>query len=229
MSLPVNVIAPVTKTDYVYQLIKNEIMDGKLAPGHRLRLGELASQYGFSEMPIREALRMLQRDGLVLFESHRGAMVVELSIKEIFDIIATRTYLEILAICEAAPYHDAQTLKRLDDLLTQMGTAHSGRKYGELNHAFHQALFGPCRNEFLKNEISDLWNRVWQRWSKSLFEFRPERRVEAGLEHAAIVEAIRGGSVDEVREAAWRHRERTLKSWQTIVQAFSESEGQEGG
>ena len=66
----------ITKTDWVYNRLRAEILGGSLKPDDRLRLTALARRFEISEMPVREALRMLQRDGLISFESHRGATVV---------------------------------------------------------------------------------------------------------------------------------------------------------
>lgn len=212
---------PTTKTEYVYDLIRNDILAAKLAPGHRLRLTELADMYQISEMPIREALRMLQREGFVVFESHRGATVVELSMHEVFDIIAIRTYLEILAISEAVPFHNERSLKALDELIAQMKDTRTSHRFSEANRGFHRALYAPCKNEFLKAEIDNLWDRVWQRWSRSIFELRPERKEAANREHEAIVAAVRSGSVSEVCAAANVHREHTLREWKEALETLS--------
>ncbi|MGE3149751.1 MAG: GntR family transcriptional regulator [Pseudorhodoplanes sp.] len=216
----VAIAAPSTKTDYVYRSIKAKILEGSLSPGARLRLSELAREFSISEMPVREALRMLQRDGLVFFESHRGATVAELSVRDVLDVIATRTHLEILAICEALPHYTPQSLTQLEDLLVQMRKS-SPQKFSELNHAFHQTLYGPCPNEFLKREIDELWERVWRRWARSLFDMRPERRQGAQKEHEDIVRAIRSGVLADVENAVRRHRQSTIEAWQSLLNVRS--------
>lgn len=212
---------PSTKTDYVYKLLKAEIVSGRLPPGQRLRLTELAGDYAISEMPIREALRMLQRDGLVAIESHRGATVAALSHQDLLDIIATRTHLEILAVAEAVPFHTPRTIAGLRDHLARMAEAAGGARFSERNRAFHLALYEPCRNGFLKAEIDQLWDRVWRRWSHSLFELRPERRQGASQEHEAIVAAIESGSREAVEAAVRRHREETLEGWARAVEMLA--------
>lgn len=217
------IAAPSTKTEYVYRSVKAQILEGKLSPGERLRLTELAKEFNISEMPVREALRMLQRDGLVFFENHRGATVAALSLQEVFEIIATRTFLEVLAICEAAPHHTDETLDELDGLLAQMKKATTARKYSELNHAFHQVLYEPCPNNFLKREIDDLWDRVWRRWARSLFDFRPDRREGAQNEHRAIVQALRSKSAAALEKAVRLHREHSLQAWQSVLEQAEKS------
>lgn len=208
---------PSTKTEFVYQTVRTEIFEGHLQPGQRLRLSELAARYQISEMPVREALRKLQHDGLVEFENHRGATVSDLGLGRITEIIATRTYLEVYAMCEATPHHTTQTLSQLDALVQKMRTTRKADQYSELNRRFHKLLADPCPNEFLKLEIDNLWNKVWRTRSHSIFQLVPARLADATLEHAEIVEALRRRSVDDVRDAAMRHRKRTLENWQALA------------
>ncbi|UVO35768.1 GntR family transcriptional regulator [Bradyrhizobium arachidis] len=223
-----NVKMPSTKADYVYEVMKKDILEGRLPPGRRLRLAELASSYETSEMPIREALFMLRRDGLVVFKSHRGATVSEVSIKELYDMIATGSYLQVLAMTEAVPYHTDQTLSVLADLIDQMKKTKVGSKYSELNHEFHRLLYSPCKNEFLKNEIDYIGSRFFKRWSKSIFDLRPERRALATKEHEAMLDAVKARSVAKLQKAVMMHREETLKSWQDVIDEM-ESKTQKSG
>ncbi len=82
-----------TKSDWAYRRLREMIIDGELPPGSRLVLRRLAEELGLSEMPVREALRMLQRDGLVEFQSHRGATVVPISRAAVVEALSVRTWL----------------------------------------------------------------------------------------------------------------------------------------
>lgn len=212
-----NAKMPSTKTDYVYGVIKKDILGGKLAPGRRLRLIELATLYETSHMPIREALYMLRRDGLVVFRSHRGATVAEVSLRELYDIIATGTYLQILAMTEAIPYHTESTISALTDLIDQMKRTKVGSKYSELNYQFHRALCAPCKNEFLKSEIDDIVGRFFKRWPKTIFELRPERKALATKEHQAMLDAVKARSAARLQKMALAHRDETLKCWLDVI------------
>ena len=101
---------PQTKSRYAYEVLREQIVAGTLAPGERLRLRTLAESLGLSEMPVREALRMLSRDGLVEFSDHRGATVTEIPLEDVRETISARMWLEILAVREAVPRHDATSL-----------------------------------------------------------------------------------------------------------------------
>ena len=92
-----------TKTEWIYAQLRDMITSGELPSGERLPLAPLAERFGTSEIPVREAMRMLQRDGLVRIESHRGATVASVSWEQLYEAIFMRSYLEILAIQEAVP------------------------------------------------------------------------------------------------------------------------------
>jgi DNA-binding GntR family transcriptional regulator len=218
---PMSFEPPSTKTNHVYRLIKEDILTGRLGAGVRLRLTELAANYNISEMPVREALRMLQQAGLVVFESHRGATVAELSLQELLQVIETRTHLELLAIRLAAPHHDKESLDKLESLHQQMCSEVSSTRYFSLNHRFHVELYRPCKNDFLKQEIDRLWERAWSRWSKSLFELRPGRVPVANEEHLRIIEALRYNNVEDAEKAARAHRESTLAAWRSFEKSQS--------
>jgi DNA-binding GntR family transcriptional regulator len=208
---------PSTKTEFVYQTIRKEILDGHLQPGQRLRLSELAARYEISEMPVREALRKLQHDGLVQFENHRGATVSDLGLDRIVEIIATRTYLEVYAMCEATRFHTAVTIAQLEGLVQKMKKTRNPGQYSELNRRFHKLLTEPCPNAFLKLEIDNLWDKVWRTRSQSLFQLVPARVPDATVEHEQILDAVRRRSSGDVHKTAMLHRQHTLENWQALA------------
>ena len=212
---------PLTKADFVYEKLHDEISSGRLDPGRRLRLAELAARYDISEMPVREALRKLQQDGLVDFENHRGATVADLGLTRVIEIIATRTHLEVLAMCEATPFHTTESIAKLDSLTAKMRLEKNAANYSALNHRFHKMLCAPSPNAFLNAEIDNLWNKVWRTHRHSVFERVPERISGAQDEHEEIVNAIRSGSVRAVEKAARQHRDRTLAGWKSAASAAS--------
>ena len=139
---------PATKSEFIYQQVRREIVEGQLQPGQRLRLAELAERFGISEMPVREALRRLQHDDLIQFENHRGATVSDLGLERTIEIIAVRTYLEVFALTEAVPFHDEKSIKQLRALVTSMRRIKDPDQYSDLNRRFHKLLIEPCPNAF---------------------------------------------------------------------------------
>ena len=208
-----------TKTDFVYKTLHAEIISGALPPGQRLRLAEIAARYATSEMPVRESLRRLQADGLVMFENHRGATVTAVSLASIVEIISTRTFLEVLAISEAAPFHSKASLQEARAVNDELKRTKDPKRSSDLNRQFHVLLYKPCPNAFLKQEIDMLWDKVWSTQQRSVFEREPSRIRGAVDEHADILAALASGSVEAVRRAALAHRQHTLDSWQAQLHA----------
>ncbi len=227
MIRPMNLERPfTTKTDWVYNRLRAEILDGSLKPDDRLRLTSLARRFETSEMPVREALRMLQRDGLVSFESHRGATVIKLSLQRAAEIVAVRMHLEVLATGEAVSHHSSDTMNELADILKRMDRQAEGRqaqRFSEANRRFHTLFYEPGPNRTLTEEIQILWDRVWRARARSIFALDPTRMEAAQKEHWAILEAARAGDSDRAAEAMARHRANTLASWSRAVAAEVES------
>lgn len=210
---------PTTKVEYAYQHIKNAILSGKHQAGERLRLGAIADQYGLSQMPVREALRRLQADGLVLINDHKGAIVAEFSWNKAADYVEVRTYLEIYAAELACEHHTAETRAELRDMVTEMhAIAASGdaTAYTRKNRAFHEAIYAPCPNETLKSEIITLWDMVWREQTPSIFSRDSGRLHAATIEHDAIVSAIERNDRRAVSVSCSFHRDQTILAWNKL-------------
>jgi DNA-binding GntR family transcriptional regulator len=215
-----------TKADMVYARLKTMIYEGEVSAGERLRLGQLAKRLRVSEMPIREALRMLQRDGLVEFESHRGAAVANVTWERVYEAVFVRMHLEVLAVREATPWHSEASVRDAQETIDRMDELVRDRRYedfSEANRELHRHLWAPCPIELLKEEIEALWDRMWLVRPRSLFRLRPERAADAQREHRHVLEALRTGDAEAVGAQMEHHRANTLVVWQDIVRT-SESE-----
>jgi len=209
-----------TKTEWVYEQLRNRILGGRYEPDGRLRLTEVAREFETSEMPVREALRMLQRDGLIEIHSHRGAIVANLSWARAAEIVGVRMHMEILAVREAGKYHDKASLAELRKLLDRMdrdSAKGASDRFSAGNREFHRQLYAPAANAALKQEIQELWDRVWRARAQSIFEVDRGRMVAAQVEHRAIVAALAKGDMDAAAKAAEQHRARTMASWLRVV------------
>jgi DNA-binding GntR family transcriptional regulator len=216
-----------TKTDWVYERLRARILDGQHKPDGRLRLTELAQEFQISEMPVREALRMLQRDGLVRMENHRGATVITPSWEHAAEIVSMRMHLEVLAAQEAAGRHSAASIADIERLLRRMDDdAAAGRAdaFSQGNREFHRLLYAPGANAALKQEIQDLWDRVWRARAATIFGIDRKRMAQAQTEHRKIFTAIRQGDPTAGKAAMERHRSHTMASWRRII-AQSDEEG----
>jgi DNA-binding GntR family transcriptional regulator len=209
-----------TKTDFAYWELRRQILDGELPPGERLLLRQLADKLGLSVMPIRDALRMLERDGLVDSQTHRGATVTQISGDTIVDTISIRMWLEVLAVREAVPFHTDETLARMDAALAEAEeTAGRGDalEYARANRTLHELIEAPAPAA-LRELIEDSWERLWQsRRRMSLFSLLPGIAMEAQREHARIASAVRSGDAEAAAAAMEQHRESTLTAWRSAL------------
>ena len=205
-----------TKSEYAYAELRRRILDGRLPAGARLLLRPLADELGVSVMPIRDAIRLLERDGLVTVNSHRSATVTEIARDAVVESVGVRMWLEVLAVREATPHHTAATLAAAERALADAErTAASGKalEYARANRAFHNALEAPA-SESLRALIDELWDRMWQaRRSLSLFVLDPGRIDGAQDEHRELYEAVARGDAEAATAAMAEHRERSLAAW----------------
>jgi len=219
-----------TKTEWIYAQMRDMIGSGELASGSRLPLAPLAERFGTSEIPVREALRMLQRDGLVRIESHRGATVVSVSWEQLFEAIVVRTHLEILAIAEATGRHDEAGLEALRKSLDEMHelaaspSPQSADAFSVANRAFHTAVYEPGPHALLKGQIQELWDRVWRTRSQSLFYIAREQMLRAQTDHEAMFDAVAAGDAEAAVRIATAHRAGNLAAWRAIIEGATETE-----
>jgi DNA-binding GntR family transcriptional regulator len=208
--------AAMSKSRIAYQWIKARIADGTFSPGYRLVLGQLAQELGVSVVPIREAIRLLEAEGLVTFERNVGAQVAMADESEYQHTMQTLALVEGYAAALAAPLlppgalEQARTLNaELADCLGHFEPA----RFTALNRAFHAVLFGACPNP----QILDLVRRGWDRLSglrTSTFSFVPGRARESVAEHETILGLLgRGAPAAEVERAVREHRLATLDAF----------------
>ena len=167
--------------DTVVDRIRDMILNGYLKPGDRLRQDELADTFGVSTMPIREALRQLQADGLVVFRPRRGAMVASLSVSEYEEIYRIREELEILACSWAAKDFDRIPIDRLKLLMEEIEAAEADfddvHRRLQLVREFFFTVFKASEKEHLLRILSSLWDltQQYRRYFSSIREIIPQR------------------------------------------------------
>ncbi|HEY3886245.1 MAG TPA: GntR family transcriptional regulator [Vicinamibacterales bacterium] len=208
-----------SKASFAYETLRREILNGSYRPGERLRLSQIAQQLALSEMPVREALRLLQKDGLVVMELHRGAHVAALSLKRAHEIVEVRTALECVAGFTALPLHDAPSVIRLERSLARLEAARrDARQFARRNRELLTLLYARAPNEFLRQHIQALWDQVWRFSSTLLFEFMPGRLEATILENRAIVAAISDRDGVALQALLARRRDDILAGWQRAIE-----------
>lgn len=148
----------VSKTDMVAALIRELIITGDLAAGEQLRQRDLAVRFGVSQTPVREAMRRLESEGLVIGDTHRGFTVVEPDTGRTEENFQIRAALESLGAALAAGKIDSAGIERLAAMNTVMSRlAESDPAYLELNREFHFSLYEHARSPLLMSLMRLLW------------------------------------------------------------------------
>jgi len=207
-----------SKSQQAYSWIKARIADGTYVSGYRLVLGAVAKQLDISVVPVREAIRLLESEGLVTFERNVGAQVALIDEREYVFTMQTLSLVEGSATAMSAPHLTAEDLDRAHAINDRMKASLDGfqpHTFTELNLEFHAVLFEPCPNP----HILDLVHRGWDRLRvlrDSSFSFVPGRAAESVREHDEILDLIAAQAPAlEIELAARAHRTRTLDAMVT--------------
>jgi DNA-binding GntR family transcriptional regulator len=210
--------AALSKSRLAYEWIKARIGDGTFSPGYRLVLGQLAQELGVSVVPIREAIRLLEAEGLVTFERNVGAQVAMVDESDYQHTMQTLALVEGYAAALAAPLLPPGALDQARELNAQLAGClghFEPARFTALNRDFHAVLFGACPNP----QVLDLVQRGWNRLSglrTSTFSFVPGRAHESVAEHDRILGLLGDGAPPAEIELAVRdHRLATLTAFLT--------------
>ena len=209
---PVQPAIPPSLPELAYQYLRTAIFDGTLADGVPLRQEELALRLNISRLPIREALRRLDAEGLVVLRPRRGYVVASLDRDEINDVLDLQASLEARAGYSATLHRSDAVLTQLEACLAQLDkvTARSPinvSAFAELNLQFHDTLFESSQRPFLCRMLRVLRANA-ERYARTaagvLVDLRASQR-----EHRKILDAYREGDADKVSELCWSHRDAT--------------------
>jgi DNA-binding GntR family transcriptional regulator len=194
---------PQTVADHVAAILREAIATGALKAGTALRQDELARRFGFSRMPIRDALRQLEAEGIVSIHPTRGAFVARMDGAEIGEIYAIRELLEVEALRLALPRLTAKDLADAASALDQIDAEPDVARWGALNHVFHLALYGPCGNARLLGLIEAQHNAA-DRYVRILLS-NLDYRARSQAEHRKILAACRKHDQDQALMGLARH------------------------
>ncbi len=183
----------------VYEVLRDAILSGALAPGEKLRQESLAEAIGVSRLPVRSALIQLESDGLVLFHERRGAVVTTLSEGQVREIYELRTVLEGFALREAIRTMTPDRLASLRALATIADSTGDGAEFVDARDKFYDALYGAENHPLLTQIVADLRLKV----GGYLLGRRID--VEHGHTHSALVDVVEGGDADAAVAVLARH------------------------
>jgi DNA-binding GntR family transcriptional regulator len=214
----------VTKQQFAYTALRDAIVGCELAPGQRLVIDELAHRFNVSIIPVREALRLLESEGLVVTVAHTGTTVAPVSRQLIVEVFAMLEGLETVsgrAAAEAIAAGRGDT-RRLRTLLTRMDRALAAQRaagWAELNGEFHLAISTlsgmPLVEQMLSRALMH-WDRVRRFFFSGVLTHRAAR---AQREHHRIITQLEAGDADGVERTLRSHNRGALHAYLNYLDA----------
>jgi DNA-binding GntR family transcriptional regulator len=191
----------------VLEELRRAIVRRELPPGMPVRADAVAERMGVSRIPVREALRVLEAEGLVVSRPHKGVIVTEMSAADLHEVYLLRRLLETEAARRAVPVMSATALAELDRLVGAMDDAMEVPDLTEmsgLNRRFHFTIYDGSNLRQLVRLITMLWNQSDA--YRSVYLATEEFRRLAQQEHRAIVDACHARDADAVIALLDEHR-----------------------
>lgn len=204
-----------------YKTLREAILKGEYSPNQRLIEADLARSLGVSRTPLREALRLLENEGIVLHSRHRGWVVVSITADDIRQIFEIKFLLESYASGRAAELATDEERKELLDIVDRLADAEQRRDtraWLKYDREYHDLIFACTRNERLKQTLHGL-NDQWFRLRIGILGMT--RRMEDSLdEHRKIAELIAAGDGDAAAEVTREHLTRVLGSVEAVLNSL---------
>jgi len=186
----------------ISKVLAGRIIDGALEPGSRLGQDYIAKEFSASHVPVREAFRLLESQGLVVSEPRRGVRVAGFSLEEVREVAEMRAALEVLALRNAAPHLTRAILDQAEECNRATDRARDVQAWEEANRNFHRTILVPCAMPRLLKAIDDLHMTS----ARFLFSgWRAEWEARTDLDHRTILDALRAGQVEVAASVLARH------------------------
>lgn len=210
----------VTKSERAYEALRQAIHSGVLGPNEPIAPKEVAADLGMSVIPVREALRRLEQDGLIVIKPHVGATVREFPLAELCENLLIRSELEALAARLATPLMNEEVLGELQLILERQAECIAGElfdQFGPLNREFHMTAYDVIAERGLIRLIDQQWDQVPR--AGSGFSFVPRHAVASYEEHLVIFDALTRGDASAAGDLIREHK---LKARETYAKAFED-------
>jgi DNA-binding GntR family transcriptional regulator len=205
-----------TKQERVYEAIRESILSGAYGPGYRVVIDALAEEFEVSALPVREAIRRLEAEGLVIYRPNAGAQVTPADPALFEEQMTLLAVLEGYATALAAPLLGESEVAQLTEINESMRTAMEhldALRFGRLNQEFHAFLCSRCPNAALMDLLRDVARRL-DAIRRTVFLQIPYRGSASVAEHAALIELIaRKAPAAELEKAAREHKLNTVASF----------------
>ena len=206
--------------DVVFNTLRKAILKGELKPGERLMEIALAERLGVSRTPVREAMRKLELEGLVVMIPRRGAQVANITEKDLNDVLEVRIALENLSIekaCQCMTEEQLQELWFAAKAFERTMSEGNLVKLAEADVAFHEVIYKSSDNRRLDQVLNNLREQIYRYRVEYLKD--EETRNQLVKEHEEIYRAIKDRDAEKSREISFHHVENQRKA---IIQSIKE-------
>ncbi len=195
-----------TKNEAVYEMLRRKILQAKIKPGEKIVVSDLSKKIGVSEIPIREAVKKLESEGLLSVIPHVGIRVTKIDPDEIVEFYLIRIELESLAARLATPHITQSDIKYLEEKNEEMKLA----LQSILNKQFHMKIYSAASRPHLYKLIAELWDKI--NWIGSVFFLKTQIALDSLKEHGEIIEAIKKKDAKSVAILMRQQKKNSLKA-----------------
>lgn len=211
--------------DIVFDYMKNAIITGELKPGERLMEVQLAEKLGVSRTPVREAIRKLELEGLVVMVPRKGAYVSDLDTRDLLNVLEIRGSLEGLAASLAAERITDEEIRELNSIVDEFYKSIETNDHEALvkcDKAFHDLIFAASRNDKLVQIMNNLQEHVHRFRVRYINEEKKSKKLYQ--EHKKILESLEERNADNARKWAEKHIYNFQKEFISDMKYFSHGE-----
>ncbi|MEU4097844.1 GntR family transcriptional regulator [Streptomyces sp. NPDC026673] len=210
------------RSHHIAGILREEILAGQLTPGTWLRQDEIAARLGASRIPVREALRILESDGLTESFPNRGSRVPMLSLQEVNTYYRMRERLEPLTLIESLPHLAEHHIDRLEGLQDEIENQSDVNRFLLLDREFHMTTYAGCPSDHLLAITERLWNSTQHYRRAFMVLTDPDRATIVNAEHRLILDAVRRRDPEDGERYLTGHIRRTRVELTAHPELFTE-------
>jgi len=219
MELKLNQDAYLPLRDVVFKTLRDAILRGDLKPGERLMEMHLAEELGVSRTPIREAIRMLEQEGLAITIPRKGAQVAGMTEKDLYDVLEIRDALDELAVSKACEKVNKKSLSKLAEAMRDFEkSVASGnvRAIVSSDEQFHDVIYAMTDNPKLVNIVSNLREQMYRYRYEYVKDNADYRQLVS--EHTCIVDGLRRQDKEYVKSVMHTHLENQVAGVRKVIE-----------
>ena len=201
--------------------LKEAILAGAIPPGEWLRQDEIAARFGASRLPVREALRILESEGLAVLSPNRGAKVPELSLREVNTYYRMRERLEPLTLIESLEHITGTQIARMEEIQHEIEHNTDVSRFLVLDREFHMTSYAACPSEMLLATTVRLWNSTQHYRRAFMLLAGHDRATVVNAEHRLLLDSVGRRDPEDAERFLVGHIRRTRVALTSHPEVFA--------